>query len=182
MSLFKCNIKKTAGFTLMELMIVIAIIGIVSAITIPNISNSKHRVKKVARELMGSMQKTRMLAVKTNSECAIVFDANLADGTPNPRYLICTDQGADGNWATIADNTITATVAFTHHGAGVQYNDGSGGNAGPITYGSGVLTFNSHGTCNSGDIYISYNNNSYKIGTLSTGIILIQRWNGSSYS
>ena len=175
MSFFLKRIKLTqSGFTLMELMIVIAIAAIVSAFAIPNFSNAEHRVKKVARELMGSMQKTRVLAVKTNRDVAIEFDDNLADGTPSPRYLIST-QDDDGNPVPVT------TVAFTDHGAGVQYNDGSGNGAGPVTYGSNILTFNSRGTCNGGFVYISYGDSAYRIGTLSTGVIRIQRLNGSSW-
>ncbi len=151
-------------------MTVIAIMAIISATTIPGFFSTERRAKKVARELMGNMQKARILAVKTNSNVSIVFDTNLLDGTPTPRYLISTG------------GVTVATIQFTDHGAGVQYLDGSGGGAGPVTYGSNVLTFNPSGTCGAGFVYISIGGSSFRIGTLSTGIIRIHRWNGGSYS
>ena len=176
---FKFNKKKSAGFSLMEMMIVIAIIAIMSAITLPALSSSEHRVRKVARELIGGMQKARMMAVKTNSDVAIIFDTN----TANPRYLICTDNGADNTWSTIADNTIAETIEFTNHSAGVYLSVGpSNKKKGPVTYNNNILTFNPRGTCNGGFVYISDDRNtSYRVGTLATGIIRIQYWNGSSF-
>ncbi len=178
MNPFKCNIKKSAGFSFIELMVVIAIIGIISSVTIPNLLSTERRVKKVARELIGNMQKARGLAVRTNSDVAIVFDTT----GPTLQYGICTGPGVDGIWSTFNNNDTVATIQFTDHGAGVEYNDLSGGGIPGLTYNFGVLTFNSSGTCSAGFVYITMGNSSYRIGTLSTGIIRIHRWDGGNYS
>ena len=175
------NIKDKNGFSLMELMIVIAIIGILSGISLFTFFSPEHRVKKIAREMMGDMQKARMAAVKNNQDWALVFD------TANSRYLICSDSGADGVWSNTADNTIEKTVNFTTHASGVSYGHDdatinatvAGGTNFPdddISYTSNVLTFNTNGTCNAGYVYIDYRDVTYAIGTLSTGIVRIKRW------
>ncbi len=185
MNFFQKKVRQSkAGFTLIEIMVVIAIIALLSAIAIPNLFNPERRTKKIARELMGSMQQTRILAVKTNSSCAIIFD----DTNPsNPRYLICTNLSSvpGASWTTPSQRTVRKIVEFTHHGAGVVYKQLPSGTA--VSFGGNpsnpkVLVFNERGTCNAGWVYIAFRNSSFKIGTRTTGIIRIQRWNGSSYS
>ena len=178
--------KFQSGFSLMEMMTVIAIIGIMSAVSIPRLLNPENKARKAARELMGDMQRTRMSAISNNQDWAIVFD------TVTDNYYICSDRGADNVWSTVlASNTIEKTISFTNYAAGIQYGHGSattnatsGGGAFPVddvSYGSNVLTFNSRGTCSSGWVYLSYGDANYAVGTLSTGIIRIRQWVGGAW-
>jgi prepilin-type N-terminal cleavage/methylation domain-containing protein len=176
---------ESSGFSLIELLVVIAIIGIMSAIGIPMLLNPEHKAKKVAREIMGDMQKARISAVRSNQDWAVVFD------TANDQYLICSDPGVDDVWSTTADNSIEKIVSFTEHSEGVEYGNGPattnanvGGGAFPadsVSYTSNVLTFNSRGTCSAGWVYISYGDAAYAVGTLSTGIVRVRRWSGGAW-
>ncbi len=180
-------LKKNTAFTLIELMIVIAIISIMASISIPSFFKSEYKVKKVARELMGDMQQTRMGAIKTNQDWAIVF-------VPDDQYLICSSSGADGIWsgAGITDNTIEKNITFSSYAAGVKYGHGpattnattSGGTfpSDDISYNPNVVSFNSRGTCGSqGYVYITSGDATYAVGTLTTGIIRIKRWQGGAW-
>ncbi|WP_339138769.1 MAG: GspH/FimT family pseudopilin [Candidatus Electrothrix sp. GW3-4] len=77
----KNDIRSQQGFTFAELMIVIAIIGILSAIGIPSFLHSlpEKRLKNAARNLYADLQKVRLLAVKENKNVIITF--NTAAGT-----------------------------------------------------------------------------------------------------
>lgn len=179
-----CQKEKT-GFTLMELMIVVAIIGLLAAISIPMMLNPEHRVRTVAREIMGDMQGTRMAAIKNNENWAIVFEPNKL------RYLVCSHRGGDNSWSKIDDNTIVKTVTFSTHVSGVEYGHGQAAfdatldkkafPADEISYNPNVLTFNPRGSCQSGWVYIDYKGVSYAVGTLSTGIVRIRRWHNGDW-
>ena len=68
--------KKNSGFTLMEMMIVIAIIGITAAIAIPNVISylPKHRLNGGARDVYSAMQYARLKAVKERTPVSINFN------------------------------------------------------------------------------------------------------------
>ena len=93
--------KLNGGFTLLEMMVVIAIIAISVSLAVPNLMLwfDNLSVKSAARDLYSAMQEARMIAVEQNTSVAIVFD------TTNSRYYICSDPGADGNWGAAADMT-----------------------------------------------------------------------------
>ena len=146
-ALIQKNMTKNSGFSLMELMMVIAIIGIMSALVIPMLFNAENRIKKVARTMYGDMERVKMIAVKNNTSCRMFFGA---DG-----YTIQDDAG----------NTLK-TVNFTSFAEGVTYGTGtatlaanSGATPGnPALPANGIgyagapqrLTFNSRGTSSGG--------------------------------
>ena len=68
--------RKNAGFTFAELMVVIAIIAIGSAIAMPNMLSwrQKHRVGSAAREILNTVEIARSEAVRDDEQVTVTFD------------------------------------------------------------------------------------------------------------
>jgi prepilin-type N-terminal cleavage/methylation domain-containing protein len=180
------------GFTLTEVIIVMALLVIMAAITIPNIISSlpDMRLKAAARDLYANMQKMRSLAVRDNACRAIVFS------TVHGQYLLCADKGADDIWSTVGDNTVLGTVTLASYGSGVKYGHGSADRQANsdgslftdsfdnVSYNSNVLVFNPRGTGSAGYVYLDHQRNTtaYVVGTLSSGTTRLLRWSGNGWS
>ena len=182
------------GLTLIELMVVIGIMSIISAIAIPYMFNSEQKLKKAVRDLMGDMQNTRAMAIKTGKPWGIWFDVN------NNRYVISSDNG-DGTWSnsdTDASQVVEKTVYFAGYTAGIQYGHGAAttdatfdGGTFPVddvSYSSNVLTFDSKGRCSIARqgygnqfVYLEYGEHTFAVGTGSTGIVRTVYWDGSKW-
>lgn len=82
--------QKSFGFTLMELMVTIAILAILSIVAIPNIIAwiPKFKIGGASRDVLGILQKTRVQAVKDNANYVLTFD------TGNASYTAFSDDGA----------------------------------------------------------------------------------------
>ena len=67
--------KKQSGFTLIELIIIIAIMSILAGIAIPNFLSymPKHRLNGAVRQVMGDLMWARMQAVKENNRFRVFF-------------------------------------------------------------------------------------------------------------
>ena len=73
--------RRRHGFTLMELMITIAILAIMSAIVIPNLIGwfPQYRLNAAARDMVSTMQMARLKAIKENTD--IIVAINVANDT-----------------------------------------------------------------------------------------------------
>ena len=71
-----CSASKPEGFTLFELLVVVAIIGMLSFILIPNVMNSleTRSLESTTREMMSTMQRAKFQAVKTRINHRIRFE------------------------------------------------------------------------------------------------------------
>jgi len=81
---------RTAGFTLMEMIVVVAVFSILAAIAIPSFMSllPGMRLNGAARQVLSDLMTARMKAVKLNQRTKVFFDNSY-------RYRICDD--ADNN-------------------------------------------------------------------------------------
>ena len=68
--------RKNAGFSLTEVLTVVAIIGILSAVAMPPMFSwlSNKGLQSAGRDLYSNMRKAQSTAIKNNRNCAVSFD------------------------------------------------------------------------------------------------------------
>jgi len=83
--------KKIAGFTLVEMMVVVAVFAIMAAVAIPAFMSllPGMRLNGAARQVAGDLMAARMKAVKLNQDTKVFF-------TSSSQYSICDDADNDG--------------------------------------------------------------------------------------
>ncbi len=103
------------GFTLVELIVVIALIGIISAIAVPEMSTlmSNYRVKNAANELAAAIQLARTTAISRNANCVVEVITNSPQGV-----IVFVDDGASGSGT--AKNWIKETDEETIYRINMQ--------------------------------------------------------------
>lgn len=188
--------KDRTGFTLIELLMAIAILGILAVIAIPGFSVwlPNYSLRSAARDIYSNLQLAKLSAVKQNTNWRVFFDPGVTPG----RYFICSGNGDDGIWNGPAemgaggDDVVAKTVNFTDYRKGINYGYGNAtkkatkaGDPAPfdiISYNGDVATFNSRGIGTAGYVYIANNNNrAYAVGTQTSGVVLLKRWNGTDW-
>ena len=190
------NLKlKSAGFTLVELMVTVAIIAIVAGLTFGNMNTASYRLKSTAKTLKANMQKARLLAVKENCRVYVDFDFD-GDGTIDSGYTLwkdlsnngtyndaTTDNNGDGSVNSL-DEELIETIPLPNEvsfGAVTNANGGPdnspSGGANPattkISYTGDIVSFSPQGTSGSGWVYLHAPANdeagSHAIGTNNIG-------------
>jgi prepilin-type N-terminal cleavage/methylation domain-containing protein len=131
--------RKDNGFTLFELLTVIAVIGIVSAISIPNLFSfaAGMRLRSASRDLYSNFQQTRIKAIRQNTRWAVRFTAS--------GYQV--EDCKNNNCSVAADNRIIKTVNMSQAYPGVSITNTT--NA-LVEFNSEGTTFNVAGTSTAG--------------------------------
>lgn len=140
------------GFTLMELMIVIAIIAILSALAIPNFLGwlPERRLDAGAQDVLQGLQKSRSRAIMTNRNVIFNFDADSFiafvddndSGGQDAGDLVIVDRDMPAS-VDIATNLVGGVTSVTFNNRGI-----------PDTSGSLVLQ-NNNGTTKDVRLYLS---------------------------
>jgi type II secretion system protein H len=159
------NQKK--GFSLVELMVVIAITGIIAAISSLNLVTGlpKYRLKRASRDITSRLRQARSTAIKTSSTIIIQFDTGRHSYSIDNKLYPATD----GN---------TNNALSSYYGNGLSFDRGNYNPGSSVTFPSERVTFNSRGICLSlGSIYLSNNKGDVnKIAISRAGRIRLTRW------
>lgn len=69
--------KQKSGFTVIEMMVIVAILAILSAISVPNLISwrTNHQLNSQVREMQAVLQELRLQAIKANSPATITFNS-----------------------------------------------------------------------------------------------------------
>ena len=173
--------RKNSGFTLLELMIVIVVLVILAAISVPIFLSwlPEYRLRSAADDLYAHLQHVKMQAIRNNNNWAIQFVASSNSYTVYSNYKDASDPG-----------TPVKTINLSDHGSGVGYGSGNatvciGGScpADGITYTNYWVIFNRRGMVNNlGYVYLSNNAGSARaVGTPAiAGVVRLRRWAGGS--
>lgn len=177
--------KRESGFTVIELIVTIAIMGILAGIAIPTFSVwlPNYRLRAAAMDLYSNLQLAKMQAIRTNGEYGVIFDTvagtyKIVSGGPDRDYG--TGDDVDEKVVTLAD--YGSGIAF---GAGNTTTNWSGDFiASSVTYSSNDVAFDARGGGELGTVYVENEKKyrSYAVTSLLNGFIRLRFFDGSAWN
>ncbi len=150
------KLRQSWGFTFVEMMITVILIGILSALAVPSFIRTMDRVKlkSQVREIVSDIRWARSKSIQTKVQCGVVF--NVANNT----YSIFMDTDNPGNFvysvndSTLQTKTLSSKLDLT-----------------ACTFPNNCIIFRSDGTgCSTGQINCSSTSISenYNVNVLAT--------------
>ncbi len=113
---------RTAGFSLIELLIVVFVVMVVAAIAVPNVllAVANLRLRSSAGDLAGLMQQARIMAAKNNPTTPIAVYPIVAGNTgtsffDNTQNMAFTPRGFPCNYTTPPTCATPATTYFAYY-------------------------------------------------------------------
>ena len=169
-------LEDEAAFSFVELMVVIAIIGALSAVAVPSFLRSlpEKRLKAAARNLYADMQRARLLAVKKNKKIRVMF---MTAVSPGYYYF---DENWNSKWDAGEFRRNLSDYSGVDYGSGKAVKKWDGKTFSALATN---ISFMAKGTANSGTTYLHNQNKDicYAVTTTDYGNIKIRRFNGVSW-
>lgn len=150
-------LKAREGFTLIEMVTVLAILGIIMAMAAPNFSKwkEKHEINGQAQKVYFDLMLARTNAVKNNNLVRVDFN------TTSHTYTIHDDtneNGSQDSGEAVKSVTLENDVNFAYN-TGMTDVDGNAVNAAVSFGGSTTVTFDSRGqSSSSGSVFMLHTN------------------------
>lgn len=184
--------KKNAGFTLIEVIIVIAIIGITAAFAIPTFLKQlpNWRAKAATTDLFSNLQLAKVTAISKGTNCAVTFTGDPGGGVPSQYQINIVNTAG-------AVLQVMKTVSLADYGSEVEFRGPEPEyrrfDSNPLSAASYTLTFNSRGMVptggSAGFVYFSSGKFAdldpektyYRAGVTTAGVIQMQRKEGDEF-
>ncbi len=157
MTLFKCKkfvspkplgwnvMRSRAGFTLLELLVIITIIGILSAVGIVNLPRDKIQVREATRVITADINRARSEAIRLNTKTEVVFNtisdcytlSEIADQDGNllssPKKVLERCVGAEFPLTDLSSASFTSGSKVRFDGRGLPESDTGAFSSGSVT-------------------------------------------------
>ena len=149
--------KSREGFTLIEMIVVLAIAGVIMAIAAPNFSKwkEKHEINGQAQKVYFDLMLARTTAIRNNNLVRVAFN------TTNHTYTIHDDTNSDGNQDSgeaVKTGVLENDINFAFN-SGMTDVDGNSVTAAVSFGGSTTVNFDSRGqSSSSGSVFLLHTN------------------------
>jgi len=177
---------RRSGFTLVELMVVVAITALIAGLSLAEISSASHKLKGAAQTLRAKMQQAKLIAVKDNCNVYVDFDLD-GGGAIDSFYTIWRDLNNNTSYDValelVEQVTLPSTIVFGRvaSGKGGPSTSASGTSSTDIVSFSGdSVRFTPQGTGSPGWAYLHAPANdaagTYAVGSNNVGRIQTRKW------
>lgn len=114
--------KSDRGFTLMELILAVTIVGVIAAIASPSFVGlfSRYKLEGALQQLLGAINEAQRLAMLRGKSCRINIDPNTNNLTTNTAECLLSNRNLDNDITIRSNFPGTTNITFSHKGSNTR--------------------------------------------------------------